>query len=58
MGESKQANSVTVLSYKRISEYTKSLDRSKDISEINVDGLDVDRFGFLIHEANEVSQSL
>lgn len=46
------ASPVLALSYKKIEDYTKSLDRGKDISEISKD-VGTDKYGFLIHEANE-----
>ena len=48
---------VTGLSYKKIEDYTKSLDRSKSIEQLNED-VKTDRYGFIIHEANESVQSL
>eukprot|EP00112_Aurelia_sp_Birch-Aquarium-sp1_P025713 Seg871.1 transcript_id=Seg871.1/GoldUCD/mRNA.D3Y31 product="TBC1 domain family member 10A" protein_id=Seg871.1/GoldUCD/D3Y31 len=48
---------VTGLSYKRIEDYTKSIDRSKSIEQLNED-VKTDRYGFIIHEANESVQSL
>ena len=49
-------STITGLSYKRIEDYTKDLDRSKNINELNGE-IQTDRYGFIVHEANENVQS-
>ena len=48
--------SVTVLSYKKIEDYSKDIDRSKNLDELDED-IQTDRYGFIIHEANGTVQS-
>ena len=47
---------VTVLSYKKIEDYSKDFDRTKAIDELD-DDVQTDRYGFIIHEANDAIQS-
>lgn len=47
---------ITGLSYRRIEEYSKDFDRTKAINDLE-DDVRTDRYGFIIHEANDTVQS-
>lgn len=58
MGSSEQGlEAVTVLSYKKIEDYSKDFDRTKTLDESSEE-VATDRYGFIIHEANGTVQSM
>ena len=58
MGSSEQGlEAVTVLSYKKIEDYSKDFDRTKTLDESSEE-VSTDRYGFIIHEANGTVQSM